>query len=130
MQKIETYELFKPLHRNTEQVKMNITIMYEVQAEQGNTFENCWHVDDELQYFQTRADAEAELDDALATIIDAHDRGFTSSSSERDEYRVVPVALCPVCKTVEPMFKYDAVTGVCHSCGNHHTVTNREDFTI
>ena len=62
---------------------------YIVETRVGNTWENVWSEDQEPMTFDTEADAEAEIEDALECMESAYRRGDMSSPMTRDEFRIV-----------------------------------------
>lgn len=59
--------------------------MFEVQTRIGNGWENCWHEDDEPQYFNTHDDAMAAIYEFFADL----SRAGMAQSYQLEDYRVV-----------------------------------------
>lgn len=66
--------------------------MFEVQTSFGDTWENCWSVDDAPQYFDTRKEARAAINDHLADVRAAVKAGDMIEGYSRADFRIVEIA--------------------------------------
>ena len=68
-------------------------MVYEVQTQticQG--WINCWTDNENPTTFATREQAQSELDAFLSTVLEAVVNGYMEDDTNRDDYRIVPVA--------------------------------------
>jgi len=67
---------------------------YEVQTNTVcNGWINCWHDNDEYLYFDTKEEAQAEIDDFIETMEIGVAEGYLSIAYTPDDYRIVEVEI-------------------------------------
>jgi hypothetical protein len=70
------------------------TILFAVETEMGNSWENCWRDDDGRQrLFHTREDAEQEIKDLITDCVNAVEGGDMEDSPDPSEFRVVELII-------------------------------------
>ena len=64
---------------------------YEIQTRFINDWENVWHCDGELEYFDTYEDAYKALNDFLDETAQDHFNGYIEDSYDIEDFRIVQV---------------------------------------
>ena len=54
---------------------------------------NCWHDDEEYLYFDTKEEAQAEIDDFIETMEIGVAEGYLASANTSEDYRIVEVEI-------------------------------------
>tara|TARA_R110000772_G_scaffold36387_4_gene87075 strand:+ start:1021 stop:1233 length:213 start_codon:yes stop_codon:yes gene_type:complete len=68
--------------------------MYEVQTKTFlDGWVNCWNLNDKPHFFDTRKEAQEELDDFLQTVKVAVEMGAMMENYERDDYRIIKLEI-------------------------------------
>jgi hypothetical protein len=66
------------------------TILFAVETEMGNSWENCWaDADGRLRLFYSREEAERQIKDLITDCIAAVEAGDMQDSPDPSEYRIV-----------------------------------------
>ena len=64
---------------------------YEIQTRFINDWENVWHCDGELEYFDTYEDAYKSLNDFLDETAQDHFNGYIEDRYDIEDFRIVQV---------------------------------------